>query len=97
MKLLAKTAEGRYQTAAGLERDLRRCLAAREAQRWIEEFPLGAQDVPDRLVIPEILYGREREIGHFWGRAKPNWRLGATRFWRLSARTRGSWSMSFRS
>jgi serine/threonine protein kinase len=28
LKLLAKTAEERYQTAAGLERDLRRCLAS---------------------------------------------------------------------
>src|SRR5260370_37390026 len=28
MKLLAKTAEERYQTAAGIEADLRRCLAA---------------------------------------------------------------------
>ncbi len=28
MKLLAKTAEERYQTAAGVEADLRRCLAA---------------------------------------------------------------------
>jgi len=27
MKLLAKTAEERYQTAAGAESDLRRCLA----------------------------------------------------------------------
>ena len=27
MKLLAKTAEERYQTAAGVEHDLRRCLA----------------------------------------------------------------------
>ena len=31
MKLLAKTAEDRYQTAAGLESDLRRCLAEWEA------------------------------------------------------------------
>ena len=31
MKLLAKTAEERYQTAAGVERDLRRCLADWEA------------------------------------------------------------------
>src|SRR5215510_9878264 len=31
MKLLAKTAEDRYQTAAGLERDLRRCLVDWEA------------------------------------------------------------------
>ena len=32
MKLLAKTAEERYQTAAGVESDLRRCLAEWEAQ-----------------------------------------------------------------
>src|SRR6202030_1644599 len=63
LKLLAKTAEERYQTAAGLERDLRRCLAAWEAQHRIDAFPLGQQDTPDRLVIPERLYGREREIG----------------------------------
>ena len=62
LKLLAKTAEERYQTAAGLERDLRRCLAAWEAQRRIDAFPLGQQDTPDRLLIPEKLYGREREI-----------------------------------
>src|SRR5277367_214892 len=62
LKLLAKTAEERYQTAAGLERDLRRCLAAWEAQQRIEAFPLGQQDTSDRLLIPEKLYGREREI-----------------------------------
>ncbi|HVO00691.1 MAG TPA: AAA family ATPase, partial [Candidatus Cybelea sp.] len=62
MKLLAKTAEERYQTAAGLERDLRRCLAEWEAQRSIDDFPLGEHDTPDRLLIPEKLYGREREI-----------------------------------
>src|SRR5271169_369125 len=38
MKLLAKTAEERYQTAAGLERDLRRCLAAWEAERRIDDL-----------------------------------------------------------
>ena len=62
MKLLAKTAEERYQTAAGLERDLRRCFAAWEAQHRIDDFPLGEDDTPDRLVIAEKLYGREREI-----------------------------------
>ena len=67
LKLLAKTAEERYQTAAGLERDLRRCLAAWEAQHRIDAFPLGQQDTPDRLVIPEKLYGREREIGTLLG------------------------------
>jgi serine/threonine protein kinase len=62
MKLLAKTAEERYQTAAGLEADLRRCLWQWESQRRIDSFPLGAHDVSDRLLIPEQLYGREREI-----------------------------------
>src|SRR4029450_9526633 len=62
MKLLAKTAEERYQTAAGVESDLRRCLAEWESQRRIDEFPLGQHDTPDRLLIPEKLYGRAREI-----------------------------------
>jgi PAS domain S-box-containing protein len=63
MKLLAKTAEVRYQTAAGVEADLRRCLAEWEATGRIETFALGAHDASDRLLIPEKLYGREREIG----------------------------------
>ncbi len=62
MKLLAKTVEERYQTAAGLERDLQRCLAEWESRGRIDAFPLGAHDMPDRLVIPEKLYGREGEI-----------------------------------
>ncbi len=61
-KLLAKTAEERYQTAAGVEADLRRCLAEWESHGCIDPFPLGAYDVSDRLLIPEKLYGREREI-----------------------------------
>ncbi len=62
MKLLAKTGEERYQTAAGLERDLRRCLVQWEAERRIDDFPPGEHDTPDRLLIPEKLYGRSREI-----------------------------------
>jgi serine/threonine protein kinase len=62
MKLLAKTAEERYQTAAGLKSDLQRCLSAWEKQGRIEYFRLGEHDNPDRLLIPELLYGREREI-----------------------------------
>src|SRR6202035_3758251 len=58
IKLLAKAAEERYQSAAGLERDLRRCLTDWERQRRIDDFPLGLNDTPDRLPIPETLYGR---------------------------------------
>ncbi|MBP0595865.1 AAA family ATPase [Paraburkholderia sp. LEh10] len=61
-RLLSKATEDRYQTARGLEHDLRLC-----ADRWrqdgrIAPFPLGAADAPDRLLIPERLYGREREV-----------------------------------
>jgi PAS domain S-box-containing protein len=62
MKLLAKTAEERYQTAAGVEHDLRRCRTEWERQGRIEDFPLAEHDVPDRLLIPEKLYGRSREV-----------------------------------
>ena len=62
MKLLAKTAEDRYQTAVGVEHDLRRGLAQWEATGRIDAFPLAEHDIPDRLVIPEKLYGRAREI-----------------------------------
>jgi serine/threonine protein kinase len=67
MKLLAKTAEERYQTAAGAESDLRRCLTAWETQRRIDEFTLGEHDTPDRLLIPEKLYGRAPEIDTLLG------------------------------
>ena len=62
MRLLAKNAEERYQTAAGLEADLRRCLTEWQSHGRIDPFPLGADDSPDRLLIPEKLYGREREV-----------------------------------
>ena len=61
MKLLSKMAEERYQTAAGAERDLQRCLVEWELRGQIDDFPLGQHDTPDRLLVPEKLYGRERE------------------------------------
>ena len=61
LKLLAKTREERYRTAAGLAADLNKCLEEWESLGRIERFVLGAHDVSDRLLIPEKLYGRERE------------------------------------
>ena len=62
LKLLSKTAEDRYQTASGLVADLRKCLSEWESRRGISSFSLGAHDISDRLLMPEKLYGRDREI-----------------------------------
>ena len=62
MKLLAKNPEERYQTASGLDADLRLCLEEWQLHGRINPFPLGAHDCSDQLLIPEKLYGREREI-----------------------------------
>jgi PAS domain S-box-containing protein len=62
MKLLAKAAEDRFQTALGVGADLRRCLEEWEAHGRIDEFRLGANDLSDRLLFPGKLYGRKREI-----------------------------------
>jgi PAS domain S-box-containing protein len=67
MKLLAKTAEERYQTAAGLEHDLRRCRAEWEVHSRINDFSLADHDFPDRLLIPEKLYGRRQEVAALLG------------------------------
>jgi predicted ATPase/signal transduction histidine kinase len=62
MKLMAKTAEERYQSAWGLKADLQRCLDQLLRGGDIGVFPLGRQDAPDRLEIPRQLYGREAEL-----------------------------------
>nr|WP_228042302.1 MULTISPECIES: ATP-binding sensor histidine kinase [unclassified Tychonema] len=62
MKLMAKNAEKRYQSALGLKNDLERCLQQWQETGNIETFDLGTRDVCDRFLIPENLYGREREI-----------------------------------
>jgi predicted ATPase/signal transduction histidine kinase len=60
-KLLSKTAESRYQSAVGLEADLRVCHASWEADRRIDRFSLGAKDISEQLLIPDKLYGRDQE------------------------------------
>jgi Protein kinase domain/AAA ATPase domain len=62
MKLLSKTVEDRYQTAGGIESDLRRCLSEWESLGYVRDFAPGSHDTPDRLMIPERLYGRDREV-----------------------------------
>ncbi|EGK90212.1 GAF domain-containing protein [Microcoleus vaginatus PCC 9802] len=62
MKLMAKNAEKRYQSALGLKHDLEKCLQQCQETGKIETFELGTRDICDRFIIPEKLYGREREI-----------------------------------
>jgi PAS domain S-box-containing protein len=67
MKLLSKGAEDRYQTAAGLQSDLQRCLLGWEASRHVAHFGLGAHDASNELLFREKLYGREAEIERLIG------------------------------
>jgi serine/threonine protein kinase len=67
MRLLAKNAEERYQTAAGLKLDLERCREQWLSGGEIRPFPLGVGDIADRLLIPQKLYGRERDLGALLG------------------------------
>jgi predicted ATPase/signal transduction histidine kinase len=62
MKLLAKEAGERYQSARGLRQDLEKCLERWTAHGRIEPFALGERDVADRFQIPRRLYGREQEV-----------------------------------
>jgi predicted ATPase len=62
MKLMAKNAEDRYQSALGLKYDLQQCLTQWKETGSIAEFELGQRDICDRFIIPEKLYGREEEV-----------------------------------
>ncbi|WP_239121391.1 MULTISPECIES: AAA family ATPase [Spirulina sp. CCY15215] len=62
MKLMAKNAEDRYQSALGLKYDLEKCQKQWQESEKIEPFVLGERDRSDRFLIPEKLYGREKEV-----------------------------------
>ncbi|MGD1807788.1 trifunctional serine/threonine-protein kinase/ATP-binding protein/sensor histidine kinase [Dapis sp. BLCC M126] len=62
MKLMAKNAEERYQSALGLKHDLEKCLEQWETKGEIAQFELGERDLSDRFLIPEKLYGRGKEV-----------------------------------
>ncbi|OKH45974.1 hypothetical protein NIES2101_25745 [Calothrix sp. HK-06] len=61
-KLMAKNAENRYQTALGLKTDLETCLHQLKETGIIREFAIAQQDMCNRFIIPEKLYGREQEV-----------------------------------
>jgi predicted ATPase/signal transduction histidine kinase len=61
MKLLAKAAEDRYQSAGGLLHDLEECRRQWQVRGRVEAFALGQHDISDRWRLPEGLIGREAE------------------------------------
>jgi predicted ATPase len=56
MRLIAKDAEDRYQTASGLIYDLSKCLDN-------NQLALGINDIPKHFSLPQKVYGREKELG----------------------------------
>jgi predicted ATPase len=62
MKLLAKTAEDRYQSAYGIKADLEACLTQLQTNGRIKDFILGQHDIFAKFQIPQKLYGRTLEI-----------------------------------
>ncbi|MEH1872014.1 ATP-binding sensor histidine kinase [Nostoc sp.] len=62
MKLMAKNAEDRYQSALGLKFDLENCLHQLQVSGIIKDFEIASRDVCDRFSIPDKLYGRETEV-----------------------------------
>jgi PAS domain S-box-containing protein len=62
MKLMAKNAEERYQSAYGLMSDLVNCRVQLEKTGTIKGFALASDDFSGQLLLPQKLYGREQEI-----------------------------------
>ncbi|MDF5716166.1 MAG: AAA family ATPase [Rhizonema sp. NSF051] len=60
--LMAKNAEERYQSALGLKYDLENCLKQLKRTGKITDFQIAQRDVCDRFIIPDQLYGREKEV-----------------------------------
>ncbi|MEM9539949.1 MAG: AAA family ATPase [Cyanobacteria bacterium P01_E01_bin.42] len=62
LKLLAKTAEERYLSAAGIKTDLEECLHQLETSGKIEDFEPATLDTQSQFSLPQKLYGREVEV-----------------------------------
>lgn len=62
LKLMAKNAEERYQSALGLKADLETCLNQHRTTGAIAPFPLGQVDDLTQFNLPQRLYGRETQV-----------------------------------
>lgn len=64
MKLMAKNAEERYQSALGLKADLEYSLNQLTSRDYIPNFSLGKLDHNSQFLIPQKLYGRATEVSN---------------------------------
>ncbi|HSF74691.1 MAG TPA: AAA family ATPase [Microcoleus sp.] len=62
LKLMAKNAEERYQSAWGIKADLEICADQLKEIGQINSIQLGVRDVWEQFQIPQKLYGREQEV-----------------------------------
>ena len=62
LKCLEKDASYRYQSAYGIEQDLKRCLNAMINETPTHTFTIAQHDISQQFLIPQTLYGREDEI-----------------------------------
>jgi predicted ATPase/tRNA A-37 threonylcarbamoyl transferase component Bud32 len=62
LKLIAKNAEDRYQSAWGIKADLESCARQLAENGQIAAIQLSLQDVSDQFQISQKLYGRDQEI-----------------------------------
>lgn len=64
-KLVAKDPDHRYQSTWGLVSDLKKIQKAVSQDKNSWTFPLGQEDLSEYLIIPEKVYGREKEVSEF--------------------------------
>lgn len=62
LKLMAKAAESRYQSAQGLENDLAECLRQLGETGEIQSLKIGERDLSTTFRISEKLYGRQDAV-----------------------------------
>lgn len=62
LKLLEKSADKRYQSAAGLLYDLTQCRDLFLSSRSLQGYQIGQRDMADQFRLADKLYGREKEL-----------------------------------
>ncbi|MBC1221195.1 AAA family ATPase [Nostoc sp. UCD121] len=62
LKLMAKNAEERYQSAWGIKADLEICAEQLAEIGQISSIKLALQDISGQFQIPQKLYGRDKEV-----------------------------------